>query len=260
MFEPRVAIASLSGESDAGWATAVEEYIGAAFLGGIAIDDETRSAATELVSRDRTEFLPRQPIKFIESELQKTADASFRTAVNIRSVTLPPIREAANTCRRYDAPIEINAHCRQDEMCAAGAGQALLRDPDRLTQQVHTAALAGAAVSVKVRAEVDGVNLVELAQRVSNAGAAMLHVDTMDSEEIIADITDVTDAFVIANNGVRDKETVHEYLDYGADAVSVGRASDNRVVLRQVRDANVEWFENEQPLSPRHIRDDCSHQ
>jgi hypothetical protein len=54
MFEPRVALASLSGEADAAWATQAAEHAGAAFLGGIALDEPTREAARLLVERDRT--------------------------------------------------------------------------------------------------------------------------------------------------------------------------------------------------------------
>jgi len=50
-------------------------------------------------------------------------------------------------------------------------------------------------------------------------------------------VVDATDLFVIANNGVRDDETVREYVEYGADAVSVGRPSDNPRVLERVRAA-----------------------
>jgi len=59
----------------------------------------------------------------------------------------------------------------------------------------------------------------------------------MDSEPVIADVTDACGLFVIANNGVRDARTAGEYLDYGADAVSVGRPSDDPTVLRRVRRA-----------------------
>jgi len=57
----------------------------------------------------------------------------------------------------------------------------------------------------------------------------------MDSEAVVTDVVSrVPEAFVIANNGVRDRETVREYLEYGADAVSVGRPSDDPRVLWRV--------------------------
>jgi TIM-barrel protein len=243
MFAPRVALASLSGEADADWARAVANHAGAAFLGGIALDADSRAAATAMVAdRDREEFLPEDPIAFVDDELAALADAPLRPAFNVRSATVGPLREAAAVCARHDAIVEINAHCRQQELRAAGCGETLLSDPDRLSRFVVAAADAGATVSVKVRAEVENAPLPAVAARIEEAGADAIHVDAMDSEAVIADVVDATDLFVIANNGVRGRETTHEYLAYGADAVSVGRASDRPAVLSRVQAATTEWF------------------
>ncbi len=245
-FEPRVAIASLSGESDADWAQSAAPYVGCAVLGGIALDGETRNAARKLLARDRSEFLPASPIDFIDRQLSILEGVDVRSAFNVRSTTLAPITEAAGVCANHGAIVEINAHCRQDEMCAVGAGQSLLRNGDRLREQVSAASQSGATVSVKLRTEVDGVDLPALSSSLVDAGAEVLHVDAMDSEPAIADIVSaVPDAFVIANNGVRDRETVREYLNYGADAVSVGRPSDDLEVLQRVRRAIDEWFDSD---------------
>ncbi|MDS0259039.1 tRNA-dihydrouridine synthase [Haloarcula sp. S1CR25-12] len=241
MFRPRVALASLSGEADAAWAEAMASHVGCAFLGGIALDGSTRDAAQAMTDRDRSEFLPADPVGFVDAQLGALADAPLRPGYNVRSATLGPLRDAAEVCRAHDAILELNAHCRQDEMCAAGAGESLLREPDRLARQVRTAAETDAAVSVKVRAEVDGVALLELARRLEAAGADAVHVDAMDSESVVAALADATDLFVIANNGVRGPATAREYFEYGADAVSVGRASDDPEILRAVRETANEW-------------------
>ncbi|WP_440006008.1 tRNA-dihydrouridine synthase [Halomicrococcus sp. SG-WS-1] len=253
MFDPRVAAASLSGESDAEWAHAAEAHVGAAFLGGIALDDPTRAAARELVARDREEFLPDDPVAFVDRQLGALDDAPLRPGFNVRAASPEPVGAVAAVCRRHGAMLEVNAHCRQDEMCAAGAGEALLRDPDRLCGQVRAAADAGATVSVKVRTEVADVDLPELAGRVAAAGADAVHVDAMDSEAVVADVVAAVpdDCFVVANNGVRDAATVREYLDYGADAVSVGRPSDDPAVLERVRRATAEWFQGEERTEAR---------
>jgi TIM-barrel protein len=242
-FEPRVALASLSGRSNAAWARAVADHVGAAVLGGIALDEPTRAAARELVARDREEFLPDDPVAFVDAQLSALDSTPLRPAVNVRTTTLEPLRSVASRCADRDAIVEINAHCRQAEMCAAGAGESLLRDAPRLVRQVETAAATGAAVGVKVRTEVDGVDLPALAARLDDAGADLLHVDAMDSEGVVADVVAATDCFVVANNGVRDAATTREYLAYGADAVSVGRASDDPAVLETVRRAVREWFD-----------------
>ena len=237
MFEPRLALASLSGRSDAAWARAGAADAGAAFLGGIALDESARSAARDLVARGRNEFLPPDPIAFVDDQLASLADAPIRPGFNVRSTSVDPIREAATICRDRGAFLEINAHCRQDELCAVGCGETLLRDADRLADYVAAGVDQGAIVGVKVRAELAGVDLAATARRIEAAGGSFVHVDAMDSESVVADVADATDLFVIANNGVRDDATVAEYVDYGADAVSVGRASDDPIVRRRVATA-----------------------
>jgi TIM-barrel protein len=251
MFDPRLALASLSGVSDANWATAGADWAGSAFLGGICLDEPSRAAAREMVdTRDRDEFLPEDPFAFIDTQLSALSAVPIIPGFNVRSTTPQPVGRAATICAAHDAIVEINAHCRQDELRAAGCGETLLAATDRLVDFVRAAAETDAVVSVKVRAELPGVDLPTTAKRVAAAGADILHVDAMDSEAVIESIdAAVGDSlFVIANNGVRDRETAFEYLSYGADAVSVGRPSDRPSVLRDVRSAVETWFQ-EQPAS-----------
>jgi TIM-barrel protein len=248
VVEPRVVAASLSGASDARWAARAAPYVGWAVLGGIAVDEPTRDAARGMVARDREEFLPPDPVAFLDRQLAALEAAPVRPGVNVRSADPVPVAVVAEVCREHDAVLEVNAHCRQDEMCAAGAGEALLRDPARLREQVAAAADAGPTVSVKVRTEVDGVDLPTLARRAVDAGADVVHVDAMDSEPVVGEVVEaVPSAFVVANNGVRDRATTHEYLALGADAVSVGRPSDDPRVLQRVARATRAWFEMEAP-------------
>lgn len=233
-FDPPLALASLSGRSDAEWACAGLPYAGAAFLGGIALDEPARNAARQLVARDREEFLPPDPLEFVDAELAALEDVPIRAGVNVRSSTIDPIPTVARICRDRGAVLELNAHCRQPELCAIGCGESLLRDTDRLCEYVQRAVETGVTVGVKVRTEVDGVHLPSLATAIEGAGAAFVHVDAMDSEHVVREVVDACDLFVIANNGVRDDATVREYLEYGADAVSVGRPSVDPVVLERV--------------------------
>ena len=242
MFTPRVALASLSGRSDAAWAAAGAPYAGAAFLGGIALDEPAREAARELLARDRVEFLPSDPIAWIDDQLATLRDVPIRPGVNVRTTTRSSVADAAVVCARHDAILELNAHCRQPELRAAGCGETLLQDTDRLRSYVETAADTDATVSVKVRAEVHGVDLPALSAVLDEAGASYVHVDAMDSEPVVAEVADAVDCAVIANNEVRDRQSVHEYLEYGADVVSVGRPSDDPRVLRRVREYTEAWF------------------
>lgn len=238
LFDPPVVLASLSGAADADWARAGAPYAGGAVLGGIALDEPSREAARELVERDREEFLPPDPFAWLDAQLAAVADAPIRAGVNVRATSAAPIAAAAAVCAEHDALLEVNAHCRQEELCAVGCGETLLADTDRLAEYVRVAAGENATVSVKVRAEVDGVDLTATARAVVDAGADVLHVDAMDDEPAIERVVDAApEAFVVANNEVRDEASVRGYLEYGADAVSVGRPSTDPVVLERVRDA-----------------------
>ena len=245
----RLGLASLSGEADAAWARQAAAYADVAFLGGFALDANARAAARELVARNREECLPPDPLAFVADQLRALDDAPLRPAINVRSTTVDPVREAAAVAAEHDAVLEINAHCRQPELCAVGCGETLLADTERLCEYVAAASEAGATTCVKVRAEVPDVDLAHTARRIEAAGADAIHVDAMDSERVVADVVDTADLFVIANNEVRDRDSVHEYLGYGADAVSVGRPSTDPTVLQRVRIAVDDWFESESAAS-----------
>jgi TIM-barrel protein len=233
-----VVLASLSGNADAAWARRGAPYAGAALLGGIALDEPSREAARDLVARDRNEFLPADPLEWIDDQLRSLATVDLRAGVNVRATAPGPVADAASVCVEHDAILEVNAHCRQDELCAVGCGETLLADTDRLREYVAAASATGATVSVKVRAGVDGVDLPATASAVADEGATVLHVDAMDSEAVVAAVVDAAPSlFVVANNEVRNHRSVREYLAYGADAVSVGRPSTDPVVLERVADA-----------------------
>ena len=249
---PFLVAASLSGAADADWARAAAPHVDAALLGGVALDPASLSAARDLVARGRAEFLPADPLAWIDRQLAALADAPVRPGVNVRSATVEPVREAAARCAARGAVCEVNAHCRQPELRAVGCGESLLRDPERLAEYVAAAAGTGATTSVKVRAEVPGVNLVAVADAVAEAGADWLHVDAMDSEAVVGDLANGAasargDLSVIANNGVRGRRTVAEYAAHGADAVSAGRPTERPADLERVADAVRAWRDGELP-------------
>ncbi|MES3160301.1 MAG: tRNA-dihydrouridine synthase [Halorubrum sp.] len=251
--DPFVVAASLSGVADAAWARGAAPYVDCALMGGIALDPASRAAARDLVERGRSEFLPADPVGWIDEQFRALADTPVRPGVNVRSATAEPVREAAAVCAAHGAVCELNAHCRQPEVCAVGCGETLLADTDRLAEYVAAATGAGATTSVKIRAAVAGVDLPEVARAVAGAGADWLHVDAMDSEPAIAEVVDglttdgtAGDVTVVANNGVRGRESVAEYAEYGADAVSVGRPSDDPQTLARIAEAVDAWRDRDE--------------
>lgn len=247
MFRPRLALASLSGQSDAAWARAGADTAGAAILGGIALCEPSRAAARDLVARGRTEFLPPDPVAFVDEQFARLDAVPIRPGINVRTTSAEPIRAVGRVCRAHNGLLEINAHCRQDELCAVGCGETLLCEPSRLCAYVAAGVETGATVGVKMRAEVTGVDLAELIQAIEGAGATYVHLDAMDSPESVQTVAGAGDCFVIANNGVRDVDTVETYASKGADAVSIGRPSDDPAVRRRVARAVRDRLEQKLP-------------
>jgi len=231
-FHPRLALASMSGQSDVEWACSREESIGAAFLGAFNLDEETLSAARDMVGRGRDEFLPETPFPFFREQIEQASARNFIVGGNVRTVDPELLYRAGRIADQYNGILEINAHCRQPEMENIGCGQGLLRDKNRLREMVQAGSESGALISVKGRFEVEGVDSVSRLNRAVEWGATILHVDAMDSEK---NISYLEAPFLIANNGIREPKHVQEYLDYGADAVSVGRAQDHGTLSRLSR-------------------------
>ncbi len=88
-------------------------------------------------------------------------------------------------------------------------------------------------VSVKVRANVQGVDSVNIAKTVEKAGADYLHIDAMKPGfptadfDIIKKIANETNIFIIGNNSITDIESGQKMINSGASGISIGRAAIN---------------------------------
>lgn len=225
-LEGGLALASESGVTDARYVQRRREWLDAAFIGGIHADDATRQAARRMIERGREEFTYDSAAEWVRTQFEGLEGVV--PGVNVRSSSLDGLLEVAEVVREFGGVLEVNAHCRQPEMIEAGCGHALLRDPGRLERWVAGLKDLGVIVSVKTRAEV--VDDVAVARAVERGGGDVLHVDCMDSPEAVEWIAEETDLFVIANNGVRRWSDARDYLERGADMVSVARGA------RRIRD------------------------
>ena len=99
-------------------------------IGGYNLDAPSIEACAKIIERGRKEFNYPQDkvIGQIEHET-KTIKENFKVCVsaNLRSTAPGPVIEASRI-RNLDI-VEINCHCRQEELTQVGCGQAmLLRD------------------------------------------------------------------------------------------------------------------------------------
>jgi len=150
-------------------------------------------------------------------------------SVNLRSITPEPIVEISKI-KSVDV-VEINAHCRQSEITDLGCGQALLQDLDHLEKFTREVVQkAKSQVSVKIRANVPGVDELKIARAIENTNADYIHVDAMKpgfncaDYDIIKSISQETSLFLIGNNSIRDLESARKMLAAGADGISIARA------------------------------------
>lgn len=204
-------------------------------LGGYNADTEAINAGLKIIERGRNEFnvAEEELFQHITGEIElinKQSNYEGQISVNLRSNSADPIIKLSKI-PKLDV-IEINAHCRQNELVEAGCGQALLKDPEilyDLTSEVVKK--SNKKVSVKIRANVTDVDDVKVAKAINDAGADYIHIDAMKpgyncaDYDIIKTIRDNVDLFIIGNNSIRDLKSARQMLLSGADGISIARAA-----------------------------------
>lgn len=224
-----VVIASMAGVTDAAYVLARKDHIGAAFIGGYSIDEETMAASRAMAAEGRAEFLYDDAVAELKAQVAALQGSGVVLGLNLRGSS--PASYAAIAGEIGDAVVyEVDAHCRQPAMTALGCGEALLRDTHRLMETVRALKAEGVTVSVKIRAGVapDDRRLVRLLWK---AGADIIHVDLMDfGYARLRQIRNACPLTLIANNSITSFDRAMEMFAHGADMVSMARRSDERTL------------------------------
>ncbi|AFD00251.1 putative methanogenesis marker domain 9 [Methanocella conradii HZ254] len=225
-FKNPVAVASMAGITDSGVFDKFHDA-GLYILGGYSIDEAAMGASKEMVKRGRKEFISDDVFNLIESELKKVSGKGVAIGINVRATSTEPFLRAAELAKKYGAIIEINAHCRQEEMVALGIGEAMLKDRISLARLVSEAKKTGAVISLKMRSGV--VDDVKLCRTLEKAGLDIIHVDAVGMRganlNAIKKIRDSTSLFIIGNNSIVNYESAQAMLSAGSDMISVARAA-----------------------------------
>ena len=219
-----IALASMAGVVDAAYVLQRAGHVGAAFLGGFSIDEETILASHDLAEAGRTEFFFDNPIEGIRTEVEKLKGSDVVAGVNLRG--RKPDAFAALADEIGDTVIyEIDAHCRQKPMIDAGTGEYLLTHHHELCDIIRALKTMDTCVSVKIR-----VGLTDeraLAKALWKAGADIIHIDLMDSgHQKIRQIRNTVPLQIIANNSMHSYDRVMDQFSHGADLVSLARRAD----------------------------------
>lgn len=200
-------------------------------LGGYSLDKKTIDASQKIIERGRKEFHFEldEVIPHIENEVKsiKTIHPNMMVSANVRSTTPEPIIEASKI-NNLDI-IEINCHCRQEEITSIGCGQEMLKRPDLVDYICEIVDGAKSEVSVKIRANVEGIDTLEIAKAIESAGADYLHLDAMDPNVFDADwkllenVCNNTNIKVIGNNSIDSPQKIRKMYECGVYGFSIAR-------------------------------------
>lgn len=225
-------VAPMAGITDAEFLNSVIPLgFDVATLGGYSLDAPTIEASRKIVERGRKEFVfPLNETFFnIENEIAsiKRIHSNVKVSANVRSTTPQPIIDVGNI-KDLDI-VEINCHCRQEEILNIGCGQEMLKRPDLGDFIAQVVDNVSCEVSVKIRANVDGVNTLEMACLIEDAGADYLHIDAMkkgvfDADyNLLKEICNNVQIKVIGNNSVNSKLNAQKMVETGVDGFSIAR-------------------------------------
>ena len=226
-------VAPMAGITDADFLNKViPQGFNVATLGGYSLDESTIEASKKIIERGRKEFdFPLDEIfTHIENEVNsiKKVHGNVKVSANVRSTTPQPIIEVGNI-ENLDI-VEINCHCRQDEIVAIGCGQEMLNRADLKDFISQVVDNVRSEVSVKIRANVDGIDTLKIASLIEDAGADYLHIDAMKKGvfeadwELLRNICNNVNIKVIGNNSVNSRANLEKMIDTGVDGFSIARS------------------------------------
>jgi TIM-barrel protein len=225
-----VVIASMAGIVDARYVIARKDHAGVAFIGGYAIDAPTMDAARSIAAGgERKEFLYEDPVPALRAEIDLLKTCDVVAGINLRGSS-PASFAAIADAFGDEVVYEIDAHCRQAPMVAAGSGEYYLKNPGALVAAVKALKAKDVTVSVKMRVGVAADDRA-LVRALWGAGADILHVDLMDAGvPKLRQIRNSCPLLIIANNTITTFDKMRDMLSHGADLVSLARQSDERTL------------------------------
>jgi len=187
-------------------------------IGGYNADHNAIDAGLKIINRGRLEFniAEEDLYQHITKEVKLIKNQSHykgEVSVNLRSSS-------------PDQIIEIS------KILESGCGQALLKNLEVLKDFTsEVVRKCKKKVSVKIRANVPGVDDVMIAKAVNEAGADYIHIDAMKpgfncaDYSVIESVRKNVDIFIIGNNSIRDLKSARLMLKSGADGISIARAA-----------------------------------
>ncbi len=225
-------LAAMAGRNDGEFCRTIGNLgVGMVTVGGVSVDEKSMEASRKMVERGRKEFIFENLNDFLEENITKAQESETKVCVNIRSASLDGYVAASECIVDCGAIVEVNAHCRQKEMVEIGAGQALLKNLDKMKLIVATLQEIGIHPIVKFRG-----NVIPERDVLETVPLSAVHIDAYKEGEKGFDF-DVferikgTDCFKIGNNSVNTPEVALKVLKL-CDAFSFSQIGWNKKAVR----------------------------
>jgi len=187
--------------------------------------------------------------KKTERKLEITEDER-PVGIQIYGGNLEPMIEAAKIAESKNPDIiDINAGCWVKKIANRGAGAGLLKDPcymQTMVEAIVKAVQIPVTVKTRIGWDVDSINILEVAKRIEDAGAAALTIHCRTKTQghsgepdwsWIPKIKEVVKIPIALNGGVFTTEDVKKAFDEtNADAVMIARgAIDHPWIFREAK-------------------------
>jgi len=232
--------------------------VGMITLGGYSIDNNLIEASEKMVIRGRKEFLFPKEFNLLKTwfkgnlSLEKKRKEQL-IAINLRVSQIDEMSTFwLKNLHRYVDVIELNAHCRQNEIIEMHGGEYLLDNFDFLSELLQK--IRNLEIQLPLGIKVRGhkiKNKRKLVNLLLDFNLSYIHVDAMipgknqANSDIIAEFTKISSIPIIANNSIRTIENVKDMIKLGATAVSMARPLIEKPLAARKLIESLEGLENE---------------
>ncbi|HIP15752.1 MAG TPA: hypothetical protein EYG87_01605 [Methanothermococcus okinawensis] len=241
----KVVLAPMAGITDGSYCGKYRNLFGIVTLGGLNLDSATLSASKEIVKRGRKEFLYNlnEFEDVIKREVKRARESNALVSVNIRFKDFEEAKRRIEILKKHCDIIELNCHCRQEEIVKLGIGQELLKRENFETLRDFLKGIWELEIEkpifLKVRA-----NVVPVDEFIDNLNKVRryfhgIHLDCFNPGRDYPDIEYIQevrrsfkDKIIVGNNSINSIKNAEKMLKY-SDLISVARC-----VLR----GNVRWI------------------
>jgi len=239
----KIVLAPMAGITDGDFCLNYKDTFGIVCLGAFNLDFDTDVASKKIQDRGRKEFIYGldEMDKKINSEIKKAKTGNSLVSVNIRFNDFSKAKSHILEISKNADILELNCHCRQQEITDLNLGQNLLKNEAKLTDFLKNIRELNLKIPIFLKLRANFLKAEELIKSLDKVRGYFdgIHIDCFNPGKNHADLEylkkireNFPEKIIIGNNSVNSVESAKEMLEY-ADFVSVARC---------VLSNNIEWI------------------